>query len=420
VSSNDSRDVRVSVRNLWKIFGPDAATILDQEWAREATRRELQERTGHVIAIKDVSFDVYDGEVFVVMGLSGSGKSTLVRCLIRLMEPTQGVIEIDGEDITKYDNRQLIQLRRHKTGMIFQHYGLLPHRNVLDNVAYGMEVQGVDKATRHEKAREILERVGLVGWEEAYPDELSGGMQQRVGIARALVLDPEILLMDEPFSGLDPLIRREMQDELISLQEQVQKTIVFITHDLNEALKLGDRIAIMRDGEIIQTGTAEEIVIVPADEYVSEFVRDVSMGKVLAAGSIMQEPEAVVYEWQGPRTAMHIMRSNDVDHAFVLGNNRLLRGHLTLDAAVEALRRGATTLHDVVNTEFPQVTPETVVEDLVLLAADNECPIAVVDERRRLLGEIHRAAVLTNMAASTGASEEEPASVGESTPKPAS
>ncbi len=417
-SQQSHDDVRISVRNLWKIFGPQAASILEQEWTYGASRKEVQERTGHVIAVKDVSFDVRVGEVFVVMGLSGSGKSTLIRCLIRLMEPTRGVIEIDGEDVVKYDNRQLIQLRRKKTGMIFQHYGLLPHKKVLDNVAYGLEVQGVAKAERYEKAMEVLDKVGLSGWEDSYPDELSGGMQQRVGIARALALDPEILLMDEPFSGLDPLIRREMQDELINLQAQVQKTIVFITHDLNEALKLGDYIAIMRDGEIIQKGTAEEIVTVPADEYVSEFVRDISKAKVLGARSIMQEPEGLVYEWQGPRVAMHVMQTNDVDQAFVLGHNRELRGHLTLDDAAKALRRGDTTLRDVVDAECPRVSPDTLVEDLVPLAAEHDRPIAVVDERGRLLGEIHRAAVLTSIVAGTGVTEGNSVSLGSSTAQP--
>jgi glycine betaine/proline transport system ATP-binding protein len=361
----------------------------------------VQERSGHVIGLRDVSFDVHEGEVFVVMGLSGSGKSTLVRCLIRLIEPTQGVIEVDGEDVTGYDDQQLIHLRRGKVGMVFQHYGLMPHRRVLDNVAYGLEVQGIDKATRYEKAEEVVGRVGLEGWEQSYPGELSGGMQQRVGIARALAVDPPILLMDEPFSGLDPLIRREMQDEMITLLEQLGKTIVFITHDLNEALKLGDRIAIMRDGEIIQVGTPEEIVTLPADAYVSNFARDVSKAQVVGARSIMQDPESVVYEWQGPRVAMHVMQSNDVDHAFVLGHGRKLLGHLTLDESAEALRQGATSLGNVVNTDWPKVAPETLVEELVPLSAEYDDPIAVVDERGCLLGEIHRAAVLTSMTVST-------------------
>ena len=395
-----SPDTRISVRGLWKVFGPRTASLLKEEEFRRASKKELQERTGHVMAVKDISFDVSVGEVFVVMGLSGSGKSTLIRCLIRLVEPTEGAIVIDGEDIVTYNNQQLIQLRRKKMGMIFQHYGLLPHRTVLENVSYGLEVQGVKKADRTAKAAEQLERVGLEAWGASYPDELSGGMQQRVGIARALVLDPEILLMDEPFSGLDPLIRREMQDELISLQQQLKKTIVFITHDLNEALKLGDRIAIMRDGEIIQLGTPEEIVTHPADDYVGEFVRDVSKAKVLGAESIMQQAESVVYEWQGPQEAVHVMESNDSDHAFVLGHNRELVGDLSLQEATEALERGATTMQDAVDTDCPRVAPTTLVEELVPLSAQYEGPIAVVDEQGCLQGEVHRTAVLSIMAMS--------------------
>ena len=392
---------RMSVQGLWKVFGPDAARIVDEERVQQNSKGEILERTGHVIAIKDISFDVGVGEVFVVMGLSGSGKSTLVRCLIRLVDPTEGSIFIDGEDIVIYDAKQLIQLRRKKMGMIFQHYGLLPHRTVLENVGYGLEVQGIKKAERSTMAMEQLKRVGLESWAGAYPDELSGGMQQRVGIARALVLDPEILLMDEPFSGLDPLIRREMQDELIALQGQIKKTIVFITHDLNEALKLGDRIAIMRDGEIIQLGTPEEIVTHPADAYVGEFVRDVSKAKVLGAASIMQEAESVVYEWQGPQEAVHVMESNDADHAFVLGHNRELVGALSLHEATEALERGATTMLSAMHTDCPRVAPATLVEELAPLSAGYDGPIAVVDEQGCLQGEVHRSAVLSSMAVST-------------------
>ena len=240
------------------------------------------------------------------MGLSGSGKSTLVRCLIRLIEATQGRVMFDGEDIFSYTREELIQFRRQKVAMVFQHYGLLPHRRVLDNVAYGLEVRGVETEERYRAASEAIATVGLDGWEDYLPREMSGGMQQRVGLARALAVNSEVLLMDEPFSGLDPLIRREMQDQLIVLQRELNKTIVFITHDLNEALKIGDRIAIMRDGEIIQRGSPEEIVTLPADDYVSEFVQDVSKAKVIQAQAIMQDTDAIVHEWQGPRAALHI------------------------------------------------------------------------------------------------------------------
>ncbi len=398
--TNKNGDVRIAVKHLWKIFGPRADSIMDEEWTKDASKKEVQEQSGHVIAIHDVSLEVKEGEVFVVMGLSGSGKSTLARCLIRLVEPTMGAIEIDGEDITQYDGEQLTQLRRSKTGMIFQHYGLLPHKKVLDNVAYGLEVQGISRQPRYERAKEVLNTVGLEGWEDSYPDELSGGMQQRVGIARALALEPTILIMDEPFSGLDPMIRREMQDELIRLQKEVKKTIVFITHDLNEALKLGDHIAIMRDGEIIQLGTPEAIVTRPADDYVEEFVRDVSKSKVLGASTIMQKPGAVLRESQEPQAALTAMRSRDLTQAFVVGSNQELLGVVTADRAATALRGGAGSLEDCVDPGCPRVSPETVVEDLVPLVAGTNNPIAVVDEDKQLLGEVHKDAVLTSMAAS--------------------
>jgi glycine betaine/proline transport system ATP-binding protein len=268
------RDARVSVQGLWKIFGGRQVSDLTPD-IQSMTKTEMKEQRGQVLALKDVSFDVFPAETFVVMGLSGSGKSTLVRTLIRLIEPTFGEIRVDGEDILRFSEQELIDFRRTKTAMVFQHFGLLPHRNVLENVGWGLEVRGVAEKVREEKALEALELVGLQGWGEYRPSMLSGGMQQRVGLARALAADPDVLLMDEPFSGLDPLIRRDMQTELLRLQERFRKTIIFITHDLNEALKLGERIAIMRDGVIVQVGTGQEILNEPADDYVADFTRDV-------------------------------------------------------------------------------------------------------------------------------------------------
>ena len=294
VASAFSRDVSgicISVNSLWKVFGNNPERVMTPEYA-DRTKADIQAELGCVVALQDVSFNVSLGEIFVVMGLSGSGKSTLIRCLIRLIEPNAGEIVIDDENILEYDDRRLNDFRRRKSAMVFQHFGLLPHRTIIDNAAWGLEIQGMGKRERHERAMESLELVGLRGWENAYTTELSGGMQQRVGLARALTVDPEILLMDEPFSALDPLIRREMQDELLNLQQRIQKTIIFITHDLDEALKLGDRIAIMRDGKIIQMGAPEDIVENPADAYVSEFIRDVSKTKILGAGSIMESPQA--------------------------------------------------------------------------------------------------------------------------------
>ena len=279
-------DVTVSCRGVWKVYGPHPDRIVGSPEA-DLSRPELLEKTGCVAAVKDVSFDVTQGEVFVVMGLSGSGKSTLVRMINRLHDPTAGEIVIDGEDVLTLGAERLREIRRHKISMVFQHFGLLPHRRIVDNVAFGLEVQGIEREDRERKAVEILDVVGLDGWAQHYPDELSGGMQQRVGLARALATDPEIMLFDEPFSALDPLIRRDMQDEVIRLQRDLRKTMIFITHDLLEALKLGDRIAIMKDGAFVQMGTPEEVVSKPADDYVADFIRDVPRAHVLTARTIM-------------------------------------------------------------------------------------------------------------------------------------
>jgi glycine betaine/proline transport system ATP-binding protein len=280
----------ISVTGLWKIFGQREHRILGTP-AAALSRAELRESTGCVAAVRDVGFEVAPGEVFVVMGLSGSGKSTLVRCLARLIEPTAGKVRIGGSDVTAAGPKGLRELRRHRIAMVFQHFGLLPHRRVIDNVAYGLEIQGVRREDRHARAESILALVGLEGCEDLYPDQLSGGMQQRVGLARALAVDPDVLLFDEPFSALDPLIRRDMQNEVIRLHHEVGKTLVFITHDLAEALKLGDRIAIMRDGEIVQTGTPEQLVGAPADAYVSDFVRDIPKADVLTLGWLARPPK---------------------------------------------------------------------------------------------------------------------------------
>ncbi|MDQ0950165.1 glycine betaine/proline transport system ATP-binding protein [Streptomyces phaeochromogenes] len=281
-----------AVEGLWKVFGPKAERVPADPELAALTPAELRSRTGCTAAVRDVSFDVRKGEVFVVMGLSGSGKSTLVRCLTRLIEPTAGSIVIDGEDVRAMDKARLRELRRHRAAMVFQHFGLLPHRTVLDNVAYGLEVQGVGKRERREKAQEVVTKVGLEGMEQRRPGQLSGGQQQRVGLARALAVDPEVLLFDEPFSALDPLIRRDMQEEVVRLHHEEGRTMVFITHDLNEALRLGDRIALMRDGRVVQLGTPEEIVGSPADDYVREFVRDVPREQVMTVRRAMRAASA--------------------------------------------------------------------------------------------------------------------------------
>jgi glycine betaine/proline transport system ATP-binding protein len=286
-SHNRNPAAQVSVRNAWKIFGPQPERIMTLLEAN-ASKGAAPDTAGHIVAVRNISFDVQAGETFVVMGLSGSGKSTLLRCLPRLIDPTRGEILIDGQDVAHMDKHALRDLRRHRVSMVFQHFGLLPHRRVVDNVAYGLEVQGVKRAERLEKARAMIELVNLSGWEDYYPSQLSGGMQQRVGLARALAVDPEILLFDEPFSALDPLIRREMQDELIALQARVHKTLIFITHDFAEAVKLGTHIAIMKDGELVQVGSAADLILRPASRYVEEFTQDVPKLRVLSARSVMQ------------------------------------------------------------------------------------------------------------------------------------
>jgi glycine betaine/proline transport system ATP-binding protein len=279
---------KITCSNIWKLFGPDEKRIM-KDLDPNLSTKEVQEKTGHVVAVKNVSFSIEKGETFVVMGLSGSGKSTLVRCISRLIEPTSGTVKMDDVDVTKMNSRELLDIRRNKMSMVFQHFGLFPHRTVIENIAYGLEVRGNKRDERIEKSMEVLKMVGLDGWQNNYPRELSGGMQQRVGLARALAVDPEILIFDEPFSALDPLIRREMQDELLGIQEKLKKTMVFITHDFLEAIKMADHIAIMKDGEVSQVGTPEEIVANPKDQYVKDFCEDVPKYKVLSAGKVMRK-----------------------------------------------------------------------------------------------------------------------------------
>ena len=312
-----AEETTISVKGLWKIFGPGEHKIIGTPLA-ELSRDELRNATGSNVAVRDVSFDVRPGEVFVVMGLSGSGKSTLIRCLTRLIEPTAGEVLLDKEDIGKASQARLRELRRNRFSMVFQHFGLLPHRRVIDNVAFGLEIRGEGKKERREKAAKILSLVGLEGQEMRYPDQLSGGMQQRVGLARALAVDPEVMLFDEPFSALDPLIRRDMQNEVIRLHEEVGKTMIFITHDLAEALKLGDHVAIMRAGQIVQIGRPEEIVGAPADDYVADFVQDVPKSYVLTLGWIMRHvhPDDTLDGPEFPstaviRSAVHAAASTD-------------------------------------------------------------------------------------------------------------
>ena len=397
---NGSSGPFIKVDSIWKVFGKNPERALAPE-NFDKGKAELQSELGVVIGLHDVSFEVQRGQTFVIMGLSGSGKSTMVRCLIRLIEPTAGSIVIDGEDITAMDDKELMAFRRDKIAMVFQHYGLMPHRNVLDNASWGLEVQGVPEAERHARTREVLDMVGLGGWEASYPRQLSGGMQQRVGLARALVVDTDILLMDEPFSGLDPLIRRQMQDELLRLQEELHKTIVFITHDLNEALKLGDRITIMQDGRVVQIGSPEDIVLRPEDQYVGDFTQDVRLESVLTASKVMVTPKTTVLGHQGPRAALHAIGATDGDAAWIVDRRQRYIGLLTITRANDALRAGINRLDlglGYVDQGYETVSPETTFDVLIPLAMGSNFPIPVTDADNKLVGEVHRSALAEALA----------------------
>ncbi len=387
---------KVKVENLVKIFGehPNRALKMLQEGK---SKEEILEATKNTVGVYNVSFQVEAGEIFVLMGLSGSGKSTLLRCINRLIKPTSGKVFIDDEEITGIDENKLREIRRQKLGMVFQRFALFPHRTVVDNVAFGLEIQGLSKEERLAKANQVLEAVGLKEWENSMPNQLSGGMQQRVGLARALASDPDILLMDEAFSALDPLIRKGMQDELLSLQATLNKTIIFVTHDLDEALKIGDRIALMKDGAIIQIGTPEEILTNPANEYVEKFVEDVDMSKVLTAEGVMKKSETVITPKDGPRTAMRRMRENGISSIFMVSKDRRLIGLVMAEDALKAAEEYKTTLDEVLLKDTPRVAPDTPLAELLPLVAEAKYPIAVVDEQNYLQGIIVRGSVLSGM-----------------------
>ncbi|KZE55800.1 glycine/betaine ABC transporter ATP-binding protein [Brevibacillus parabrevis] len=386
---------KIKVENLTKIFGrqPQRALPLVKQGK---TKTDILKETGLTLGVNQASFEVHAGEIFVIMGLSGSGKSTLVRLLNRLIEPTEGKILIDGTDIVRMNTEQLQQVRRKKLGMVFQKFALFPHRTVLENAAYGLEIQGMAKAEREAKAKQSLELVGLGGWEASFPDQLSGGMQQRVGLARALANEPDVLLMDEAFSALDPLIRKDMQDELLELQSTMQKTIIFITHDLDEALKIGDRIALMKDGAIVQIGTPEEIMTNPANEYVERFVEDVDRSKVLSAENVMKRAETITLD-KGPRVALQLMRDRGVSSLYVVDKKKKLLGVLTADAVSQAKEQGQS-LEWVLRTEVPKVGPQTLLNELFDLVAFSDIPVAVTGDHDRLLGVIVKGAVLGGLA----------------------
>ncbi|MDN3073154.1 MULTISPECIES: quaternary amine ABC transporter ATP-binding protein [Enterococcus] len=386
---------KVKVNHLTKIFGKKTKPALEMIRANKS-KTEILEKTGATVGVYDVNFEVEEGEIFVIMGLSGSGKSTLIRLLNRLIEPTSGNIYIDGQDISSLDKEGLREVRRNKMSMVFQNFGLFPHRTILENTEYGLEIRGVPKEERQAKAEKALENSSLIAFKDQLPSQLSGGMQQRVGLARALANDPEILLMDEAFSALDPLIRREMQDELLDLQENVKKTIIFITHDLNEALRIGDRIALMKDGQIMQIGTGEEILTNPANEYVRTFVEDVDRSKVLTAQNIMVPALTTNIEIDGPTVALKRMRQEEVSMLLAVDKKRQLKGVVRAEKALEA-RKNGTSLVECVDSEIQTIDKDMLVNDIFPLIYDAQTPLAVTDNGK-LLGVVIRGSVLEALA----------------------
>lgn len=386
---------KIEIKNVTKVFGKHTKKAL-QLLKDGKTKREVLELNGATVGVNNATFDVYDGEIFVIMGLSGSGKSTLVRMLNRLIEPTAGHILLDGEDIVSLTKDELRKVRRKKIGMVFQNFALFPHKTILQNTEYGLEIQGINKAIRQEKAKESLKLVGLSGYENQYPDQLSGGMQQRVGLARALTNDPDILLMDEAFSALDPLIRKDMQNELLQLHDEMGKTIIFITHDLNEALRIGDRIALMRDGQIVQVGTPEEILMNPSNKYVERFVEDVDLSRVLTASHIMKQAESVQLD-RGPRVALRLMKNQGISSIYIVDKQNRLLGAVTAQDANKAFEQGKP-LKDVLIENIPAVQSDTLLTDLFNLVSTATIPVAVVDDAHRLQGIIIRGALIGAMS----------------------
>ena len=387
---------KIKVENVTKIFGKhinSALKLVEQK----KDKTEILKQTGATIGVYDASFSVNEGEIFVIMGLSGSGKSTLVRLLNHLIEPTSGSIYIDGENISKMNKQQLRTIRREKMSMVFQNFGLFPQRTVLANTEYGLEVRGIPKEERTKKAETALENAGLLPYKNQLPSQLSGGMQQRVGLARALANDPDILLMDEAFSALDPLIRKDMQDELLDLQQKVKKTIIFITHDLNEALRIGDRIALMKDGKIIQIGTGEEILTNPANDYVKTFLEDVDRSKVLTVENAMIRPMSVNVEIDGPKVALKRMREEKVSVLLAVDKNRRFKGYITADDALEAAKRGEKDVVGILKTDMKAVPPDMLIQDVLGIISESSTPLAVVKEEK-LVGVLIKGVVIQSLA----------------------
>jgi glycine betaine/proline transport system ATP-binding protein len=391
----DKRKIKIKVEDLTLIFGKrkqEALTLLDKGVSKE----EILKKTKCTVGVNKVNFEILEGEIFVIMGLSGSGKSTLIRCLNRLNEPTAGRVFFDEHDITRETNKELLETRRTEMSMVFQKFGLLPHRTILENAAFGLEIRGEEKQDREEKALQALETVGLKGYEYQYPSAMSGGMQQRVGLARALANDPEVLLMDEAFSALDPLIKSDMQDELLEIQNKLHKTIVFITHDLDEAMKIGDRIAIMKDGVVDQIGTAEEILTVPATEYVEAFVNKVDRKTIITAETLMFKKNTLVQmPKDGPRGSIRKMRTIGVDVLPVEDENKVFLGYVWLHDLLELEKEKEISIEKALKTNVPSVYKHYSVEDMLPLITGIKYPLAVIDEvSGKLLGLISQTSLI--------------------------
>ena len=388
---------KIEIKDLSILFGPEKAKA-KKMIKQGKSKQEILKETGCTIAVRNANLEIEEGEMFVIMGLSGSGKSTLVRCINRLNEPSMGEIWLSGRNITSLSDKELLQIRRKEMAMVFQHFGLLPHRTVLSNIAFGLELQGVPKEEREKKAYESIAVVGLKGYENQRVDELSGGMQQRVGLARALANDPEVLLMDEAFSALDPLIREQMQDELLDLQEKMKRTIVFITHDLDEAIKLGDRIAIMKDGEVVQVGTPEEILTDPADDYVTRFTESVDRGRVVTASSIMlTQPIVVRIRKDGPEAIIRKMREKRLYALPVIGTDEQFLGEIRLKDVLRLRKEGTRDISSIVMKEVPSVLENMTVEDMLPLLPKVQQALPVVDENNRLKGVVSTSAIIIEM-----------------------
>ncbi len=392
---SNNNDSMLSVKHLYKIYGPEKNRAIKMKQAG-TDKNTIYKKTGSTIALWDISLDIKQGEIYVIIGLSGSGKSTLVRCFNMLNKPTKGEIRYDGNNISKFNKKELSNYRRNKISMVFQNFGLMSHRDVIGNVEYGLEVKGVPKEERHKKAKEMISMVGLDGYDNEPISSLSGGMKQRVGIARALANDPEILLMDEPFSALDPLVRKDMQFELLQIQKKLDKTIIFITHDINEAFKLGDKVAIMKDGELIQVATPEEMSSDPATDYVKQFIDSADKSQVIHVKNVMSTPNSIVRLKDSPNYAVNMMKSNKVSSAYVVTEKMKLQGIITIDDAVRA-NKEKLTIAEVLIKDIATTTPETLLNDILLLAAETKYPIAVINDDESLKGIVTKADVLSSI-----------------------